>query len=757
MSTLGKLSASDRSRVRIEAVTPCVDGGRHAPKAVAGDDVIVGADILRDGHACLGAAVAFTGPSLQNAGHQPAEGGHGEAWREVPMRHEGNDRWYTAFSVDRPGAWRFRVVAWTDQYATWLAGLQAKHDAGERELAADLADGAALLAQLRPRVPEGDAVTLDRVIRVLADGDDPSEQLAAAADPALQAVLKPHGPGAGLRADETASDALPLWVDRERGRFAAWYGMFPRSEGSAGDAHTGAPVAGATGAGATTDPPGAGGVSPARSGTLAEAAQRLPAVAAMGFDVVYLPPVHPIGSTKRKGRGGPRDLSPGPGDPGAPWAIGSPDGGHDAIHPDLGTLADFDAFVAEAVRHGLEVAMDFAAHCSPDHPWVAEHPEWFLHRSDGSIAHAENPPKHYEDIYPLDFEPGPEPDSGNDRVGELADELLRVLEFWIARGVAIFRVDNPHTKPLWLWEWLIAEIHRRRPDVVFLAEAFTRPKLMTHLAKLGFTQSYTYFTWRDTKAELTAELSELCHGEATAYLRPHLWPSTPDILPEYLQNGGRAAFKVRLVLAALASPAYGVCAGYELLEATPLHPGSEEHAGSDKYRYRRRDWTQPDSLAPYIARINGIRAAHKAFRHLSNLWLHEVDDDALLCFSKTGPGRTDPLLVLVNLDPQHPREGIVELDLWQLGLESAHTFIAHDLLTDACATWHGAQTRVRLDPAVEPAQVLSLTPVDQPTTDPPALASAAEPAQQSPAETNASGLAEPAYATSAAAARGAEP
>jgi starch synthase (maltosyl-transferring) len=641
-------------RVIIQAVTPQVDGGRYAAKAVVGEDVIVGADIFREGHDKLAAVIRYRGPD-------------DTGWREAPLTLDVNDRWYGTFHVDAMGPWRYTVCAWTDHYASWLDGLEKKHRAGQTDLALELADGVALLR--RRRVAKGDRTALDRVIGRLEGPGENEEKVAAAADPDLLDLLRRNPE----RLDtSTYKPELPLWVDREKALYSAWYEMFPRSEGA----------------------------TETTSGTFADAEKRLPAIAEMGFDVLYLPPIHPIGRTNRKGRTGPHDLSPGPDDPGVPWAIGSAEGGHKSIHPDLGDFDDFDRFVARAEDLGLEVALDFAIQCSPDHPWVTEHPEWFRHRSDGSIAYAENPPKKYQDIYPIDFD--------TDDLEGLYTELKSVVEFWIDRGVKIFRVDNPHTKALPFWEWLIAEIRKTHPETIFLAEAFTRPKMMQTLAKLGFNQSYTYFAWRNERWELVEYLTELAHGPMADYYRPNFWPNTPDILTEFLQTGGRPAFKLRLVLAALLSPSYGIYSGYELCENTPLEPGSEEYLNSEKYDYRPRDWDRADSLAPYITRVNRIRHDHAAFRKLRNVWFHPTSNDQLLCFSKVGPDRTDPLLVIVNLDPHSPQEGVADLDLWQIGLEGIGPFEAHDLLTDTTYVWHGAQNYVRLDPQVEVAHVLKL-------------------------------------------------
>ncbi|MDP9405011.1 MAG: alpha-1,4-glucan--maltose-1-phosphate maltosyltransferase [Actinomycetota bacterium] len=641
-----------KGRVQVQQIRPSVDCGRYAAKAIAGDDVVVGADVFREGHDKVAAAIRYRGPD-------------DDGWREAPMHLDVNDRFYGAFPVDRVGAWRYQVVGWTDHYASWLDGLVKKHAAGRTDLDVDLEEGARLLERRKaPRAAKGTLTDVAALVR----GDAPlSDKVAAAADPQLLALLERHPE----RTDATAGKReLPLWVDREAARFSAWYELFPRSEGA----------------------------TATRSGTFSEAAKRLPAIAEMGFDVVYLPPIHPIGHTNRKGRNNTLTLTED--DPGVPWAIGSHEGGHKAVHPDLGTIDDFDDFVAEAERHGLEVALDFAIQCSPDHPWVREHPEWFRQRADGTIQFSENPPKQYQDIYPVDFD--------TVDIEGLKAELKSVIDFWIDHGVKIFRVDNPHTKAIPFWEWLIAAVRLEHPEVLFLAEAFTRPKMMQTLGKVGFSQSYTYFAWRNSKAELTEYLTELAHTDMADYYRPNFWPNTPDILTEFLQTGGRPAFKLRLVLAALLSPSYGIYSGYELCEHVAVRPGSEEYLDSEKYQYRPRNWDDPASLAPWIARVNRIRRTHTAFRRLTNLWFHHIDNDALLAFSKVAPGRTDAVLVVVNLDPRWPQAGVTGLDLWQLGLEHAGPFEAHDLIADTTYVWNGPANYVRLDPHVEPAHVLRL-------------------------------------------------
>ncbi len=644
-----------KGRAQIEAIEPTVDGGRYAAKRAIGDDVVVSADILREGHDKLAAAVRYRGPD-------------DEKWRESPLTPELNDRWYGAFEVDAIGAWKFSICAWTDHYATWLDGVRKNHNAG-KDIALDLADGKALLDRRRKKTSAKDRTLVEKAIEALTADTDAEQKVNAAGNPDLLAALQRNPERLDLT---TSRPDLPLWVDRERAQFSAWYELFPRSEGA----------------------------TETTSGTFSEAAKRLPAIADMGFDVVYLPPIHPIGSTNRKGTRGPNDLEPGPDAPGVPWAIGSTEGGHMAVHPDLGTIDDFDDFVSEAGRYGLEIALDYAIQCSPDHPWVKEHPEWFKHRSDGSIKYAENPPKQYQDIYPIDFDT---PDYEG-----LRRELKRVLDYWIGHGIRIFRVDNPHTKALPFWEWVIDAIHTDHPDVLFLAEAFTRPKMMKALAKIGFSQSYTYFTWRNTKDELIEYMTELASTDMADYYRPNFWPNTPDILSGYLQTGGRPAFKIRLVLAALLTPSYGVYSGYELYENEPLHEGSEEYLNSEKYNYRPRDYDVEGSLAGYMTRINHIRRDHQAFRKLTNVWFHHVGNDALIAFSKVGPDRTEAMLAIVNLDPYHAQSGTTWLDMWQLGLEHAGPYEAYDLITDTSYIWHGPANYIRLDPHWEPAHVLRL-------------------------------------------------
>ena len=497
------------------------------------------------------------------------------------------------------------------------------------------------------------------------------KKMAAGQDVTSELLEEPLIPADGGRSRATRFDrVLTVIVERERAGFGAWYEMFPRSAGT----------------------------DPTRSATFAEAQRMLPYVASMGFDVLYLPPVHPIGRSFRKGRN--NSLTCEPGDPGSPWAIGAEEGGHTAIEPGLGTLQDFDAFVKAAKQQRLEIALDLAFQASPDHPYVAQHPEWFRHRPDGTIKYAENPPKKYQDIYPFDFESSEWPG--------LWQELKAVIEFWIARGVKIFRVDNPHTKPFRFWEWALADIRRSHPDTIFLAEAFTRPKIMRHLAKIGFSQSYSYFTWRNTKDELEEYFTELTQTEVVEYMRPNLFVNTPDILHEYLQKGGRPAFQVRLILAATLGANYGIYSGFELCENVPVREGSEEYLDSEKYQIKPRDFQQADSLSELIARVNGIRRAHPALQIDRGLAFHETDNPQLICYSKRAADDSDPVLVVVNLDPLNMQHGHVKLPLydWRLPLDSIVE--AEDLLSDEIYTWRGEWNYVRLDPESRVAHILAL-------------------------------------------------
>ncbi|MEU8547924.1 alpha-1,4-glucan--maltose-1-phosphate maltosyltransferase [Streptomyces roseoverticillatus] len=652
-------------RIPVLDLGPLVDCGRRPVKAVVGETFQVTATVFREGHDALGANVVLRDPA-----------GRCGPW--TPMRElvPGTDRWGADVTPDSEGRWTYAVEAWSDPVASWRRTASVKIPAG-MDVQLVLEEGALLYERAAAGVPkkEGREAVLTAVDALRDPGRPATARLAAALAPPVTAALAEHP----LRELVSASRPVPVLVERERALFGSWYELFPRSEGATP----------------------AEGRRPARSGTFRTAARRLPAVAAMGFDVVYLPPVHPIGTAYRKGPN--NALTAGPYDVGSPWAIGSADGGHDALHPDLGTFEDFDHFVARARELRMEVALDFALQCSPDHPWVAKHPEWFHHRADGTIAYAENPPKKYQDIYPLAFD---------EDFDGLLRESLRVLRFWMERGVRIFRVDNPHTKPVVFWEKVIAEIGRTDPDVVFLAEAFTRPAMMRTLGAIGFQQSYTYFTWRNTKQELTDYLTELS-GESAALMRPNLFVNTPDILHAFLQHGGRAAFEARAVLAATLSPSWGVYAGYELCENVPVHPGSEEYLDSEKYQLRPRDWEAAEregrSLAPLITALNRLRRRQPALRQLRNLRFHHADNDAVIAYSKRAGNSC--VLTVVNLDPHHTHEATVSLDMPELGLAWHESVPVRDELTGETYHW-GRDNYVRLEPgrSLAPAHVFSLRP-----------------------------------------------
>lgn len=639
------------SRVVIENVAPEIDGGRFPIKRTVGETVVVEADVFTDGHDLLTAVLRH---------RREVEQG----FAEVAMEPLGNDRWRASFRVLSLEPHRYTIAAWLDPFRTWREGLEKKLAAGAVE-PVDLLVGAELLGQAAGRAQGDDAGRL-RALAAALRGDEPLEVRARRAlDPELALLAARHADRAGAA---SLGRELAVTVDRERARFGAWYELFPRSLSR----------------------------EPGRHGTFADVVERLPHVAGMGFDVLYLPPVHPIGRAFRKGRN--NAPSAAPGDVGSPWAIGGPEGGHAAIHPELGTEEDLRRLVARAGELGLEVALDLAFQCSPDHPWVKEHPEWFRRRPDGTIQYAENPPKRYQDVYPLDFE--------TPRWRELWAALLDVVLHWVDEGVTIFRVDNPHTKPFRFWEWLIGEARRRRPELVFLAEAFTRPKVMAHLAKLGFDQSYTYFTWRNTKRELERYLLELTGTELAEYFRPNFWPNTPDILPEPLQYGGRAAFQARLVLAATLSASYGVYGPpFEQLEARALRPGSEEYEDSEKYQLRHWDLERPDSLRDFLTRVNRIRRENPALRSNASLAFHRVDDEQLIAYSKSTEDGAELVLVVVNLDPHHVHAGWVELSLDPLGLSAEEPYQVHDLLGGGRYLWQGARNFVELDPRVAPAQI----------------------------------------------------
>jgi starch synthase (maltosyl-transferring) len=653
---LPELEQQPQRRVVIENVRPSVDDGRFAIKRTVGERVTVTADVFADGHDVLAAAVLHR-----------AEGSN--TWDEVPMTPLGNDLWQAEFVVTALGRHEYTVEGWIDRFASWRLELSTKVGAAQ-DVSSELLEGAAIVSRAGARAAAGRDTalrgTLAAAAAALADTGRPAgERVAAALADALARAMD----AVPDRSRATRYDRmLGVIVERERARFSAWYEMFPRSAGT----------------------------DPARSATFEEAAARLPYVKAMGFDVLYLPPIHPIGRSFRKGRN--NSLTAEAGDPGSPWAIGAEEGGHTAVEPGLGTIDDFDRFAEAARKQGLEVALDIAFQASPDHPWVREHPEWFSHRPDGTIKYAENPPKKYQDIYPLNFE--------SDEWRALWLELKQVFEFWIAHGVTIFRVDNPHTKPLPFWAWALREIARVHPETIFLAEAFTRPKIMKHLAKVGFSQSYSYFTWRNTAPELTEYFTELTQTDVREYLRPNLFANTPDILHEYLQRGGRPAFVARLVLAATLGASYGIYSGFELTENQPVRPGSEEYLDSEKYQIRIRDFVQPGNLSELIARVNAIRREHPALQRDWGLRFHPSDNPELLCYSKQSEDARDLVIVVVNLDPFHMQHGFVDLPFAAWSLAPDATLEVADMLSDERYFWRGPRNYVRLDPGVRVAHIL---------------------------------------------------
>ncbi|HKH23873.1 MAG TPA: alpha-1,4-glucan--maltose-1-phosphate maltosyltransferase [Acidimicrobiales bacterium] len=624
-------------RITIDAVRPATPSGEFPAKAVVDEQIAVSADIFRDGHDLLRARVRWRCP------------GRGK-WRTAPMRDVGNDRWEGSVTPADVGRHDVVIEAWRDRFATWRHDVEIKAAAGD-DVEIELEEGARILEALAAGVG---ARQRRRVLDAVAGLRRTSCSLHVRLNAGLDDRV------AGLVAEVPDADVterhMPLWVDRPRALYGAWYELFPRSEGG-----------------------------------LAGATKRLRAVADMGFDVVYLPPIHPIGVTERKGPD--NTLGAGPDDPGSPWAIGSHEGGHTAIAPELGTLDDFQAFCAEAADVGLEVALDYALQCSPDHPWVHDHPEWFWRRPDGSVRYAENPPKKYQDIYPINFWPEREADRK-----ALWAACRDVLRYWIDHGIRIFRVDNPHTKPMAFWAWLIEGIQRDHPDVIFLSEAFTRPKVMAKLAEVGFTQSYTYFTWRNEAWELRDYVNELAYGPAADYMRPSFWTNTPDILSGPLRHGPPAAFRLRFVLAATLVPSYGMYSGYELYENEPASDANEEYLHSEKYEIRRRDWGRDDSLAPFITRVNDIRRRHPAFRWLKNVRFHGTSNDRFLVWSKGRLDDGDLALVVVNLDPHGAQESILDLDLGAMGLPWQGPYSATDELTGETYTWDGPGPYVRLDP-----------------------------------------------------------
>jgi len=655
-------------RLPILGIRPSVEAGRWPAKAFKGEVIPFSANVFREGHDALGVELLLTDPNGKQQTHRLAAGAMG------------SDLWHTKVQLNEQGLWKFQIRAFADDYETWHHNASVKLNVGvDEELM--MLEGIALFTKAaaeKGRTP-ANAKQLVALAEMLSDTNRPAKDRFAEAESsaAIKAITSQP-----IRSLITLSEEYRINCERELAGSGAWYEFFPRSEGAKFDAKT----------------------KTWTSGNFKTAAKRLPAVAEMGFNILYMPPIHPIGHSFRKGPN--NTLTAGPQDPGSPWAIGSSAGGHDAIHPDLGTEKDFAAFVAKANELGLEIAMDLALQASPDHPWVKSNPEWFTTRADGTIAYAENPPKKYQDIYPINFDNDPE---------GIHFEVLRVVKLWISRGVKIFRVDNPHTKPVAFWEWLIGEINSEFPDVIFLAEAFTRPSMMHALGKVGFQQSYTYFTWRNTKQELESYLKELVH-ESADFFRPNFWVSTPDILTEYLQFGGPAAHKIRGVLAAMCTPSWGMYAGYELCESV-ARPGAEEHIDSEKFEYRPRDWDAAKkggrSIADFITKLNEIRAAQPAVRQLRNLEIQHTDDSAILAFSKhlsgehTENGKPNTILVVVNVDPHAVRETMVRLDLEKLGLPAGSKFEVKDLLSGDKYEW-SSDNYVRLDSFTQPAHIFQI-------------------------------------------------
>lgn len=637
--------------IEIGDVRPRTPGGEFPAKAVTAERVTVSADIFKDGHAVLAAQVLWR--------HMNGE------WAAVRMTPGANHRWEAVFEPEVIGPHEFKVQAWTDHFATWQKDVAIKHDAGQ-DISVELEEGAILIdVSMLEMAPS----TRPRFRKVVAKLRDEQLSFAERLSAVESGFIKKLFADSPLRDDLSSSRPMPLWVDRPRALFSSWYELFPRSLGGF-------------------------------KGTL----EHLPRVAGMGFDVLYLPPIHPIGVTARKGRN--NVVTSEPDDVGSPWAIGSSLGGHTAIHRDLGTIEDFDALVNGAAEHGMEIALDYALQCSPDHPWVTEHPEWFHHRPDGSIKFAENPPKKYQDIVPINF--WPPTDKAR---SELWEACKQILDHWIAHGVKIFRVDNPHTKPLAFWAWLIPAVQMKHPDVIFLAEAFTHPKMMARLAEVGFSQSYTYFTWRTNKQELTEYLTELAYGPTADYMRPNFWPNTPDILSGPLRGGGPGVFKQRLVLAATMVPSYGIYSGYELVENEPARPTDEEYLFSEKYEIKHRDFDVPESLAGFVSRVNELRKQHRSLRQLRNIQFHYAENSQLIAYSKATHDLSDVVLVVVNLDSTGVQEGLINLDAAALGVDPTRPYTATDGLTWTEYTWTGDTPFVRLDGVEQPAHVLHITQI----------------------------------------------
>ncbi len=639
----------------IENVFPEIDGGKYPAKCVIGESVLVEADIMKDGHDVIAAVVRYRK-------HSESE------WHESPLSPLDNDRWRGSFVARENTFYLYTIEAWFDRMQTWSRNLEKKCIANV-SIKSDLWEGAEFLKEIRAAAKPEDYEDLDKIQKSLLKllQNPTSQAVELVRNPLFQKMMLKYP----LKSQLTTYDkVLVLTVDRKRAEFSAWYEIFPRSQGK----------------------------NPNQSATFKDCIARLPEIQKMGFDVLYLTPIHPIGSTNRKGPN--NSLTPDKNSPGSPWAIGNKEGGHKAVHPELGTLKDFDDFVSAAEDHGLEIALDIAFQCSPDHPYVTEHPEWFYHLPDGTIRYAENPPKKYEDIYPFNFH--------CENWQELWNELESVFRFWIDHGVKIFRVDNPHTKPLRFWEWVIGRIQKDHPDTIFLSEAFTRPKIMKFLAKAGFTQSYTYFTWRNHKWEIKQYLEELTQSEMKAYFRGNFFANTPDILHEYLQKGGRPAFMIRLILAATLSSSYGIYSSFELCEGKAKAQGTEDYLDSEKYQFKVWDWNRTGNIKELIGQVNKIRNEQPALQLYKNLEFYDTRNDWILCYGKRTADNRNIVVCVVNLHPSHAHEDTISLPLWKFGINETTPYQVKDLLTGKVYTWKGPNNYVRLDPLTQPAHIFQI-------------------------------------------------
>ncbi len=653
---LAELAAN---RVAIENVSPEVEAGRFPAKAVAGQPFAIEADVFCDGHDSIDAAVL-----IRRADET--------VWQEVPMAFLGNDRWRGTATAADNARYVYTVIAWRDLFASWRDEVTKKHAAGV-DIALELTEARNLLVHTLEESDRASAADRKRLKALVAE-IDATDGKAERLDLLLSAATIDLMRSAGIRTNLSRyARELPLTVDRKAAAFSAWYELFPRSMSD----------------------------DPARHGTFDDVIAKLPYVRDMGFDVLYFPPIHPIGTAFRKGRN--NTLTPAPDDPGSPYAIGSQDGGHDAIHSELGSFDDFARLIAAARDHGLEIALDFAIQCSPDHPWIKQHPEWFDWRPDGTIKYAENPPKKYQDIVNVHFY--------RDAFPSVWYALRDIVLFWADHGVRIFRVDNPHTKPFPFWEWMIRDVQDKHPDVIFLAEAFTRPKVMRRLAKIGFTQSYSYFTWRNTKAELTEYLTELTTSDSRHYMRPNFFVNTPDINPPYLQTSGRPGFRVRAVLAAGLGGNYGVYSGFELCEAAPI-PGREEYLDSEKYEIKAWDWNSPANIRADIALMNRLRREHPALQDFTNLTFHNAGNDNILYFARSTPAKDDFLLFAVNLDPHNGQGADFEIPLWEFGLPDEAAIDGENLVTGERFVWYGKNQQMWLDPNQYPYLIWRLLPFE---------------------------------------------